>query len=125
MARFDRLAPVFPVRSVRAALEHYRRLGFEAKAYNETDDGDPIYGFVNRDAIELHLSRRPELERDKNMSAIYVYVDDADELHAEWKAADAGGTLHPCEDTPYRLREFAYVDPDGNLLRIGSELKAS
>jgi hypothetical protein len=24
------------------------------------------------------------------------------------------------EDTDYRLREFALVDPDGNLLRIGS-----
>jgi len=27
------------------------------------------------------------------------------------------------EDTPYALREFAHVGPDGNLMRIGSPLK--
>jgi hypothetical protein len=26
-------------------------------------------------------------------------------------------------DTPYRLREFSHVDPEGNLLRIGSPLQ--
>jgi uncharacterized glyoxalase superfamily protein PhnB len=122
--RFDRVAPVFPVRNVRAALEHYRRLGFDAKAYAENAGDDAVYGFVNRDRIELHLSRTPDLECDKNSSAVYVYVDDADALYAEWQAAGAGGRFFGApEDTPYHLREFAYADPDGNLLRIGSEMK--
>ena len=95
-SRFDQVAPVLAVRSVRAALEHYRRLGFQAKAYDETDGGEPVYGFLHRDKIAP--------------------------VYAEWKAAGVGGRLRPPEDTPYRLREFAHVDPDGNLLRIGSEL---
>jgi catechol 2,3-dioxygenase-like lactoylglutathione lyase family enzyme len=123
-ATFRSASPVLPVRNVRAALEHYRRLGFDAKAYGENAGDDAIYGFVSRDRIELHLARTPELRADANSSAVYVYVDDAETLYAEWQAAAAGGRfLGAPEDTPYHLREFAYVDPDGNLLRIGSEMK--
>jgi catechol 2,3-dioxygenase-like lactoylglutathione lyase family enzyme len=121
---FDRVAPVLPVRNVRAALAHYRRLGFEAKAYAENAGDDAVYGFLQRDRIELHLARVAELRPDQNTSAVYVYVADADALYAEWRAADAGGRFVGAPaDTPYHMREFAYVDPDGNLLRIGSEMK--
>jgi catechol 2,3-dioxygenase-like lactoylglutathione lyase family enzyme len=116
------VAPVLPVRSVARALEHYRKLGFTANAYKEAVDGDPVYGFLSRGAIELHLSRFTELDPAKNTSACYLYVDDANALHAEWRAADVGGRLTSPEDTPYQLREFAHVDPDGNLLRVGSNL---
>jgi uncharacterized glyoxalase superfamily protein PhnB len=120
MTTFERLAPVFPVRNVRAALEHYRRLGFVAEAYGEQNDGDPIYGFIRRGSIELHLARTADLEPDRNTSACYLYVDDANSLFEEWSRASAGGRLHDPFDTPYGLREFAHVDPDGNLLRVGS-----
>jgi hypothetical protein len=43
---FKRAAPILPVRSVPAALEHYRRLGFEGTAYAETWTDDPQYGFL-------------------------------------------------------------------------------
>lgn len=43
-------------------------------------------------------------------------------LHAEWATADVEGRLHAPTDTDYGLREGAYVDPDGNLLRYGSPL---
>ena len=33
------------------------------------------------------------------------------------------GTLTEPRRTPYGLREFAYTDPDGNLLRIGSPFR--
>jgi hypothetical protein len=54
---------------------------------------------------------------------VYLYVSDADALYAEWMALeDFDGHWHPPHDTPYGLREFAYVDPDGTLHRIGSPL---
>jgi predicted enzyme related to lactoylglutathione lyase len=120
---FDVVAPVLPVRSVARALEHYRKLGFTAKAYAEQADGDPVYGFLSRGKIELHLSRFAELDPKRNTSACYLYVDDADALYAEWRAAGAGGRLDAPEDTPYQLRELVHVDPDGNLLRVGSPLR--
>jgi hypothetical protein len=54
-------------------------------------------------------------------ASVYLYVSDADALYAEWAALDnlAGRLIEPHE-MPYSLREFAYIDPDGTLHRIGS-----
>jgi uncharacterized glyoxalase superfamily protein PhnB len=123
---FERCSPVLPVRNVAAALARFRRLGFEGDAYCEpgvSTTEDPIYGFVKWGSVEIHLSRFRELDPKSSTSACYLYVDDADALHAQWSAAGVDGRLRPPEDTPYGLREFAYVDPDGNLLRVGGRLR--
>jgi catechol 2,3-dioxygenase-like lactoylglutathione lyase family enzyme len=124
---FDRIAPVLPVRNVNAALDHYRRLGFTAHAYREGrgGDADPVYGFLQRGTIELHLARVVDLDPKANTPACYLYVSDANQLFDEWCGAGVGGRFVPPEDTSYNLREFAHVDPDGNLLRIGSELSST
>lgn len=119
---FKRVAPVFPVRSVPVALAHYRRLGFEGTAYAENWADDPEYGFLTWGPVSLHLARVPNLNPKNSISACYLYVSDADALHATWRAAAVEGRLTAPTDTPYGLREFAYIDPDGNLLRIGSPL---
>lgn len=119
---FERAAPVLPVRDVAAALERYARLGFECQPYEEGERDALVYGFVSWGKVELHLSRFRELNPRTSTSACYLYVSDADALHAKWSAAGVEGRLGAPKDTPYGLREFAYVDPDGNLLRVGSEL---
>lgn len=121
--KFASCAPVFPVRNVTTALEHYRRLGFDAKAYNEADADGPVYGFLYRGAVELHLARVPALDPAQSMSACYLYVDDADALFAQWSQCGVTGRFTAPEDTPYGLREFAHIDGDGNLLRVGSPLR--
>jgi uncharacterized glyoxalase superfamily protein PhnB len=121
---FGTVAPIFPVRNVRAALEHYAQLGFKAIAYEDPAAGEPYYGFVSRGAVQLHLTLFRELTTAATASACYLYVEDADALYEDWKAARAKGRLLEPKDTPYGLREFAHVDPDGNLIRIGSKLKA-
>lgn len=116
---FTSAAAIVPVRELDAALDRYRRLGFEARAY----DGPERYGFVDRGAVHLHLTEWSEHDPLTTSSSVYFYVSDADALYAEWTAvADVGGRLHPPHDTPYGLREFAYVDPDGTLHRVGSPL---
>ena len=51
---------------------------------------------------------------------VYLYVADADAVHAEWAQAGVpGGLGQPC-DRVYGLREFGYVGPDGTLHRVGS-----
>jgi hypothetical protein len=124
---FERVAPILPVRSVAAALDRYRRLGFEGEAYVEpgvSTQADPIYGYVKWGSVEIHLTRYPELDPKASASACYLFVDDADALHAQWSAAGVEGRLRTPRDTPYGLREFGYVDPDGNLLRVGSPMGA-
>jgi hypothetical protein len=118
-----RVAPVFPVRSVTSALDRFRALGFEGQAYGKDVGSDgPIYGFVSRGPVEIHLALTKNLVPDQNTSACYLYVDDANAVHAAWTKANVGGRLEAPQDTPYNLREFVHVDVDGNLLRVGSEL---
>jgi catechol 2,3-dioxygenase-like lactoylglutathione lyase family enzyme len=119
---FQRLAPVLPVRDVEAALAHYRALGFEGDAYGERSQGRAIYGFLRRGPVELHLALVAELDPAANTSAVYLYVDDANALYDSWSTAGVAGRFDAPVDTPYGLRELAHVDPDGNLLRVGSEL---
>ncbi|MEJ7729531.1 MAG: VOC family protein [Polyangiaceae bacterium] len=127
MSSFHRVCPVLPVRRVDTALAHYRKLGFVGEAYPDakevSSEEGPIYGFIRRGAVELHLARVGEVDPTTNMSACYLYVDDADALFQEWEAAGAEGRFVAPVDTPYGLRELAHVDPDGNLLRVGSELR--
>jgi uncharacterized glyoxalase superfamily protein PhnB len=122
----DRVAPVLPVRDVRGALERYQRLGFEARPYVEagiSSADEPIYGYLSWGAVEIHLSGFDALDPKTNTSACYLFVDDADAVYATWSAAGVDGRFGSPADTTYGKREFGYVDPDGNLLRVGSSLK--
>ena len=53
----------------------------------------------------------------------YLYVHDADALYEEWSRPGIGGETLPVCSTPYKLREGAHVDPDGNLIRFGSPME--
>jgi hypothetical protein len=96
-------------------LAHYRRLGFTTRAY---DGGG--YGYAVRDGIEIHLGVVNDDGHIPRANA-YLWVDDADVLAGEW--ASAGVTVNPPQDTEWRQREGAVVDPDGNVIRFGSPLR--
>lgn len=115
---FEYVAPVIPVRDLDAALLRYRALGFTAEAYT----GGERYGFVERGGIHLHLLEREDHDPGSTAAHVYFYVSDADSLHAEWSAAGDVGTLRAPYDTPYGLREFALIDSEGTLHRVGSPL---
>jgi uncharacterized protein YndB with AHSA1/START domain len=118
---FTSVAPIIPVLDLDAALDRYRRLGFTAQAYT----GPARYGFVDRGAVSLHLSEWKEHDPLRSAASVYLYVDDADALYAQWSTAGVPGRFVEPADTDYRLREFAYVDPDGTLHRVGSPLQAT
>ena len=116
---FQRVSPVIPVRDLDAALDGYRRLGFTT----ELEEG-PRYGFADRGGAHLHLIEWDRHDPDRTGAHVYLYVSDADALHAEWTAAGVAGELGDPFDTPYGLREFAFRDPEGTMLRVGSPLEA-
>jgi hypothetical protein len=115
---FERVAPVIPVTDLDATLDRYRRLGFAARAY----EGDARYGFVDRDSVSLHVSEWHEHDPTGTGAVVYLYVSDAEAVHAEWSQAGGPGRLGQPRDTEYGLREFGYVDPDGTLHRVGSTI---
>ena len=116
---FSSVAPIIPVQDLDRALRRYRKLGFSARAY----EGPDRYGFVQRDNIELHLSESLEHDRTRHGAEIYLYVSDADALYSAWSSSGVRGRFIPPHDTPYGLREFAFVDRDGTAHRIGSPLR--
>jgi Ser/Thr protein kinase RdoA (MazF antagonist) len=115
--RLISFSPILPVRDLGRALSHYDSLGFTTKAY---EDGD-AYGFADRDGIGLHLAAEAGHDPTINAGEAYLYVEDADALYAEWRRPGVGGVTRPVGDTPYPMREGSHIDPDGNLLRFGSD----
>ena len=131
MAGLHRTIPALPVRDMQAALAHYvERLGFEVRHH----DGD--FAVITRDDAVLHLwgatdedwRTRPDLaERPicsgaesfiAGTASCRIEVTDVDALYAELEAADV---LHPVSrggvtTTDFGTREFATLDPDGNLI---------
>ncbi|HZQ76951.1 MAG TPA: VOC family protein [Acidimicrobiia bacterium] len=114
MGSFKRIAPIFAVQDLDAALAHYQRLGFATRAY---EGGG--YGFAERDGIEIHLG--VVAAGDHRTNGAYLFVDDADDVAEKWRSA--GAEVHGPEDTEWGQHEGAMVDPDGNVIRFGSPLR--
>ncbi len=115
MGTLKRIAPIFAVRDLEAAVAHYQRLGFATRKY---DGGG--YAYATRDGIEIHLGLVPDLDARTTTSAAYLWVEDADQLAQEWRAA--GIEVHGPEDTDWGQHEGAHVDPDGNVIRFGTPM---
>jgi hypothetical protein len=99
---------------------HYEALGFDVRVHG----GD--YATAARDGVRIHFREVPEAGAGGaavvgERGAAYIGVDDADALHAEWRAAGVGET-GDLFDPGFGVWEAAHTDPDGNLLRFGSPL---
>jgi len=115
MATVRLVAPILPVRDLTASLQHYKRLGFATWKYLDVG-----YGFAERDGVELHLGVSQDFLPPGRGHSVCPFVDDADALAEEWRAA--GAEVHMPEDTEWGQHEGAHVDPDGNVLRFGSPI---
>lgn len=73
---------------------------------------------LDRDALTLHFALVAGLNSRKNMSHAYVRVRGVDSLFEQLPrdAVHPNGSLRTQD---YGMREFAVIDPDGNLLTFG------
>ncbi|MDB5388567.1 MAG: glyoxalase/bleomycin resistance/extradiol dioxygenase family protein [Planctomycetaceae bacterium] len=119
MQSYDLAIPTLPCRSVSAATEFYRRLGFEGGPHEFNSQ----YAILKRGAIELHFFTHRELVPADSSAGCYIRVLDVESIYKACSAIDLPSSGIPrierLEDKPWGLREFAIVDPDGNLLRVG------
>ena len=116
--------PILGSRDLAATLAFYERLGFR-------ETGTPFqrwrYLIVGRGGISLHFFESAELDPLTTNIGCYLYVRDAQALYEEWEPLvehdpATGSRIMAPNDTDYGLREFAVVDPNGNLLRVGSPM---
>jgi catechol 2,3-dioxygenase-like lactoylglutathione lyase family enzyme len=109
-----RIMPELPSDDVPAAVAHYRDvLGFRVN-YEQAD-----IGVMDRDAVRVLLIQRTD--RHTGIGSTYVYVQDADVLHAELRAKGAR-VLGTPESHPWGLRDFRVLDLDGNQITFGQPL---
>lgn len=111
--------PVLPSRDFGVTSEFYRGIGFTEEARYPGE-----YLIVRHpERIELHFWLDTALDPATNAAGCYARYDTAGEaraLHAQWAATGLGlDNLKPPTDTDYGLVEFALLDPDRNLIRVG------
>src|SRR5476649_2957547 len=115
---FHRVIPVLRVNDVDASLAYYVGvLGFTMDWRG--DDGN-VMASVSRGGCNLFLASG---DQGHPVSLMWIGVSDVDALHDELLARDAR-VRHPPTNYPWGSRELHVEDPDGNVLRFGSENKA-
>lgn len=106
------LTAILPCNDLAASEAFYALLGFSRRG----DYGD--YRILSDGSgASLHLSKAPKgwLIPGRNPCGLYLYTENVAEL-----AARLGDRLiHPPEDKPWGMFEFAVSDPDETLVRVG------
>ena len=119
MQPYDLAIPTLPCRSVSSTVEFYRRLGFEGDAHEFNSE----YAILRRGLVELHFFTHEGLVPAESSAGCYIRVLDVESMYRSFSSSQLLRTGIPrmdiLEDKPWGLREFAVVDPDGNLIRIG------
>ncbi|HMS18207.1 MAG TPA: VOC family protein, partial [Planctomycetota bacterium] len=81
------------------------------------------YAILRRGTVELHFFAHKDLVPAESSAGCYIRVLDVEKTYRSFLSSRLPRTGIPrmdaLEDRPWGLREFAVVDPDGNLLRIG------
>ncbi|MBI1839333.1 MAG: VOC family protein [Verrucomicrobia bacterium] len=123
MKQNDIAIPILPSRSVSETLVFYRRLGFDGEIRGVGDS----YAILRKGPLELHFFAHRELVPAESCAGCYIRVSDVESIHGAFAQAQLPRRGIPrqdvLEDKPWGMREFAVVDPDGNLLRIGQTLE--
>lgn len=124
------IAPCFIVDDVVATATYYRdKLGFN---YDRFWNEPPSFCMVRRSGIVIMLAQlerqgvmRPNHRVDPEGGALdaYLWIDDADALHAEFKSRDVKIVRDICNQ-PYGCRDFDIEDCNGYRLCFGQDLNA-
>src|SRR6202167_1871739 len=123
LGRLFSVAPGIPTTDMARTVEHYQRLGFTFSAPGPAaTPAEARFAIGERDGVSLHFALKAEHDPSRTATWVYISVEDADELSAEFDASGAGQGRTP-RDTDYKMRELAHIDPDGNMLLFGSPLR--
>lgn len=101
--------PIFRVADAVRTAQWYARWGFEVVGEHRFAPKLPLYLFLERNGVQLHLSEHEGDARPGTL--VYFWVDDVDAVAREFGV--------DVEEQPW-AREIALTDPDGNRLRVAS-----
>jgi predicted enzyme related to lactoylglutathione lyase len=111
---FECCNPILRVENMQASLRFYvDLLGFQ-----NADWGVDGFTHVTRDGAGIYLCRR---DQGRGEAWIWIGVENVEQLHEEYKAR--GVTIRQPPTNYSWALEMHVEDPDGNVLRIGSDSK--
>jgi catechol 2,3-dioxygenase-like lactoylglutathione lyase family enzyme len=120
--RTERPEPILPARNLDETWTFYETLGFTPWFRGRWSG----YEIISRGELVIHFFAESELVPAENESQCYWRVKDADEFYLLFAGLDlpAEGIprLTAPEDQPWGMREFTFVDPSGNRVRVGHNL---
>jgi len=115
--------PILPARDLAETRAFYEALGFSVAGWWPEEFGG--YASLVRGDLTMQFFAYDDLSPFENYAQCYWRVKDVDALHAEYQTAGLPSSgvprLDAVENKPWGMREFAIVDPSGNLVRIGQK----
>ena len=112
--QFEGSQPILRVEDMKAAVKYY----VDVLGFKNVDWGTDEFTSVSRDDAAIYLCRG---DQGSGRAWVWVGVEDVEALNAEYIAKGANIRMPP---TKYSWAvEMRVEDPDGNVLRLGSEPK--
>ena len=116
--------PILPSRDLLETRAFYERLGFESAGWWPDTFGG--YAIMRNGDLSMHFFLFREVSPLDNYAQCYWRVEDVDRLYAKVQSAQLPASGVPRLDAvgnkPWGMREFAIVDPNGNLVRVGQQV---
>jgi hypothetical protein len=111
----DFAVPTLPMRSSAETRAFYEKLGFICAHEQAPPDS---FLFMMRNGIQIQFFESPYIDGTLRDHTCYLYVDDIDATYKEFAKAGVG-KLMPIEMKPWGVPEFALIDINDNMLRVG------
>ena len=114
--RFEHADPILRVADMQKSLQYY----VDILGFTNAEWGGGDFTCVSRDGASIYLC-----QGDQGHPGTWVWlgVDDVEILHEEYTSSGAA-ILHPPENFPWAC-EMKVSDPDGHVLRFGSDPKGA
>lgn len=113
----EHAAIVLNVRDLEASLRFYtENLGFTENFRFGN------YAGLSRGAALIHLCAHAQEKRLPGSGVAYFFCDEVDNFYAALQEKGVSIPAPP-KDQEYKMRDFLLLDPDGNQLSFGSEVK--
>ena len=112
--KLECINPILLVSDMNASLSYYEKvLGFKKADWVTADS---TFALVLRDGFGIYLS---EVSEEHQRTWVWIGAEDIEPIHEEYKAS--GAKIRQAPTNYSWAYEMMVEDPDGHVLRIGSE----